>query len=92
MKGVFLKLKYRVLQPPQNPLDAPRNVNAEAEPQEPTPQVLHPGGKGEASLADKTTEVSTENVLFVGWSHKVLESHVFFPKGLEGIGDWHWIQ
>ncbi|KIJ18346.1 hypothetical protein PAXINDRAFT_167524 [Paxillus involutus ATCC 200175] len=91
MKGVFLKLKYRVLQPPQNPLDAPRNENAEAEPQEPTPQVLHPGGKGEASLPDKTTEVSTENVLFVGWSHKVLESHVFFPKGLEGIDDWHWI-
>ncbi|KIK98366.1 hypothetical protein PAXRUDRAFT_692364 [Paxillus rubicundulus Ve08.2h10] len=91
MKGAFLKLKYRVLQPPQNPLDAPRNVNAEEGPQEPTPQVLRPGGKGEASLPDKKTEAPAENVLFAGWSHKVLESHVFFPKGLEDTGDWHWI-
>ncbi|KAF9238473.1 P-loop containing nucleoside triphosphate hydrolase protein [Melanogaster broomeanus] len=91
MKGVFLKLSYRVLQPPQNPLDAPRNGDAAAEPPEPTPQVLHPGGKSEVSPADKTAKVSTENVLFVGWSDKVLESHVFFPNGLEGIGDWHWI-
>ncbi|KAF9221776.1 AAA-domain-containing protein [Gyrodon lividus] len=91
MKGVFLKLSYRVLQPPQNPLDAPRNDDAGAKQPEPTPQVLHPGGKGEVSPADKTAEASTENVLLVGWSHKVLESHVYFPNGLMDVGDWHWI-
>ncbi|KIJ64352.1 hypothetical protein HYDPIDRAFT_90732 [Hydnomerulius pinastri MD-312] len=91
MKGVFLKLSYRLLPSPQNPLDAPRNGGANAEAPEPAPQVLHPGAKNEASSAEKGGEASADNVLFVGWSATVLESHVFFPSGLEGVQDWHWI-
>lgn len=93
MKDVFLKFSYRLLDPPQNPLDPPRNDNANAETQEPAAQVLHPGGKSEPPAAEKTSSnVSTEIFMLVGWSDKVLESHVYFPYGLEGVSDWHWIQ
>lgn len=92
-KDVFLKFSYRLLDPPQNPLDPPRNDNANAKTQEPVAQVLHPGGKGEPPAAEKSSSnVSTENFMLVGWSDKVLESHVYFPYGLEGVSDWHWIQ
>ncbi|KAI9457841.1 P-loop containing nucleoside triphosphate hydrolase protein [Boletus coccyginus] len=92
MKDIFLKFSYRLLDPPQNPLEPPRNANANAETQEPVAQVLHPGGKREHPGTDQTSSnVSAEKFLSVGWSDKVLESHVYFPYGLEGIGDWHWI-
>lgn len=93
MKDVFLKFSYQLLEPPQNPLDPPRNANASAETQEPVAQVLHPGGKSEHPTADQTSSnVPAENSLLVGWSDKVLESHLYFPYGLEGVGNWHWIQ
>lgn len=93
MKDIFLRFSYRLLDPPHNPLEPPRNANANAETQEPVAQVLHPGGKREHPDADQTSSnVSAEKFLLVGWSDKVLESHVYFPYGLEGIGDWHWIQ
>ncbi|KAF8127717.1 P-loop containing nucleoside triphosphate hydrolase protein [Boletus edulis] len=92
MKDVFLKFSYRSLEPPQDPLEKPRNENANAETQEPVPQVLHPGGKGGHPSADQTSSnASAENFLLVGWSDKVLESHVYFPYGLEDVGNWHWI-
>ena len=93
MKDVFLKFSYRLLEPPQNPLEASRNANANTETQEPVAQVLHPGGKSEHPAANQTSSnVPTEAFLLVGWSDKVLESHVYFPYGLEDAGDWHWIQ
>lgn len=92
MKDVFLKLSYRLLEPPENPLEPPRNTDTNAETQEPVAQVLRPG-KSEPPAAENTSSnVSTENFLLVGWSAKVLESHVYFPYGLEGARDWHWIQ
>lgn len=93
MKDVFLKFSYRLLDPPQNPLEPPRDANANAETQEPVAQVLHPGAKRENPSTDQTApNVPAENFLLVGWSDKVLETHVYFPHGLEGAGDWHWIQ
>lgn len=93
MNNVFLKFSYQLLEPPENPLEPARNADVNAETREPVAQVLHPGGKGEPVVAEKTSSnVSTENYLLVGWSDKVLESHVYFPYGLEGIGDWHWIR
>lgn len=92
MGDVFLRFSYRLLDPPEDPL-APRNTNANTEAQEPVAQVLHPGGKSEPPVAEKTpSNVSAEKFLIVGWSTKVLESHVYFPYGLEGARDWHWIQ
>jgi len=92
MKDVFLMFSYRLLEPPQNPLEPPRNANANAETPEPVAQVLHPGGKSEHAAVDQTSSnVPTETFLLVGWSDQVLESHVYFPYGLEGVGDWHWI-
>lgn len=93
MKDVFLKFSYRLLDPPRNPLEPPRDASANAEPQEPVAQVLHPGRKSEPPAMEKTSsDMSLENFLLVGWSDKVLESHVYLPYGLEGVGDWHWIQ
>ncbi|KAF8553261.1 AAA-domain-containing protein [Imleria badia] len=92
MKDIFLKFSYRSLDPPWNPLEPPRDANANAETQEPIAQVLHPGAKRKHPSADQTaSNVSPENFLLVGWSDKVLESHVYCPYGLEGVGNWHWI-
>ena len=91
MKDVFLKFSYRLLEPPQNPLEPTRNANAET--QEPVAQVLHPKGKhGHPAPEQASSDVPAEHFLLVGWSDKVLESHVYFPYGLEGVGNWHWIQ
>ncbi|KAN0080194.1 P-loop containing nucleoside triphosphate hydrolase protein [Tylopilus felleus] len=91
IKDVFLKFSYRLLDPPENPLDPPRN-DADAETKEPVAQVLHPRAKNENPPADQTSSnAPAENFLLVGWSDKVLESHVYFPYGLEGVGHWHWI-
>ena len=91
MKDVFLGFSYRLLDPPENPLE-PRSTNTNAETQEPAAQALHPGGKNDSPAADQTpSDLSTEYLL-LGWSDKVLESHVYFPYGLEGVCDWHWIQ
>ncbi|KAG8215478.1 P-loop containing nucleoside triphosphate hydrolase protein [Butyriboletus roseoflavus] len=76
MNNVFMKFSYQLLEPPENPLEPSRNANASAETQEPVTQ-------GSSSRGAKRT--------CMGWSDKVLESHVYFPYGLEGVGDWHWI-
>lgn len=77
----FVKLFYRYMPPPSNPLDAPPDgANAE----------LH-GRSIDDVLDDKPVEFPEDQLLFVGCSHKVLESHAFFPGGLQGVGDWHWI-
>ncbi|KAI6118955.1 P-loop containing nucleoside triphosphate hydrolase protein [Pisolithus croceorrhizus] len=77
----FVKLSYRYMPPPSNPLDAPRDgANAEFQ-----------GRSTDDILDDKPVEFPEGQFLFVGCSHKVLESHAFFPSGLQGVGDWHWI-
>lgn len=93
MNDTFLKLSYRLLEPPENPLESSHNTNTNAETREPTAQVLHPGGKTEPPAAENApSSAATEIFLMVGWSTKVLESHAYFPYGLDGIRDWHWIQ
>ncbi|KAG9310908.1 P-loop containing nucleoside triphosphate hydrolase protein [Chiua virens] len=92
MKDLFLRFSYRLLEPPRNPLELRNDANADAEKPEPATQVLHPGASSDPPAAEKgPSSAPAENFLLVGWSDKVLESHVYFPYGLEGAGDWHWI-
>ncbi|KAI6007075.1 P-loop containing nucleoside triphosphate hydrolase protein [Pisolithus albus] len=77
----FVKLFYRYMPPPSNPLDTPQD-GARAE--------LH-GRSIDDVLDGKPVEFPEDQILFVGCSRKVLESHAFFPSGLQGVGDWHWI-
>ncbi|KAI6138774.1 P-loop containing nucleoside triphosphate hydrolase protein [Pisolithus tinctorius] len=77
----FVKLSYRYMPPPSNPLDAPQDgANAEL-----------PERSADDMLDNKPVVFPEDQFLFVGCSRKVLESHAFFPNGLQGIGDWHWI-
>ena len=73
-KNEFVKLSYRYLPPPSDPLQAPQN-EADTEP----PKL-------------STQPADADNVLFVGSSDKVMETHIFFANGTEGVRDWHWIQ
>ncbi|KAI6040613.1 P-loop containing nucleoside triphosphate hydrolase protein [Pisolithus marmoratus] len=78
----FVRLSYRYMPPPSNPLDTPRDdANAEL-----------PERSIDEILDDKPVVFPEDQILFVGCSRKVLESHAFFPAGLQGVGDWHWIQ
>ncbi|KAG6335413.1 hypothetical protein ID866_3674 [Astraeus odoratus] len=86
IKDEFLKLSYRHLQPPSNPLEALRS-RADAVPANSSPQ----SGAGDPLDSEVPVEFPAENILFIGSSYKVLESHVFAPSGLEGIDNWHWI-
>ncbi|KAH7882751.1 P-loop containing nucleoside triphosphate hydrolase protein [Phlebopus sp. FC_14] len=87
MSDVFLTVSYRLLKPPANPLESPKDEDSGPEPTNREPQVLRPGGKTENAGPDKPLE----NILLIGTSDKVMESHVYFPNGLEGALDWHWI-
>ncbi|KIO06205.1 hypothetical protein M404DRAFT_139729 [Pisolithus tinctorius Marx 270] len=78
----FVKLSYRYMPPPSNPLDAPQDgANAEL-----------PERSADDMLDNKPVVFPEDQFLFVGCSRKVLESHAFFPNGLQGVGDWHWVQ
>ena len=84
----FIKVSYRHLPPPSDPLQASRN---EADVEPPTSSTQRDAD--DLELGNQIpVEFSADNVLFVGSCDKVMESHVFLPNGIEGIGDWHWIQ
>ncbi|KAL4070159.1 P-loop containing nucleoside triphosphate hydrolase protein [Scleroderma yunnanense] len=87
MTDDFVKLSYRHLPPPPDPLQAPRN-DADMAPPRTSPQ---PGSDGLQLDNEKPVEFPADNVLIVGSSDKVMESHVYFPNGVGGIDDWHWI-
>ncbi|KAI6030533.1 hypothetical protein F5J12DRAFT_801135 [Pisolithus orientalis] len=70
----FVKLSYRYMPPPSNPLDAPQGgANAEL-----------PERSADDMLDNKPVVFPEDQFLFVATA--------FFPNGLQGIGDWHWIQ
>ncbi|KAI6043399.1 P-loop containing nucleoside triphosphate hydrolase protein [Pisolithus marmoratus] len=77
----FVRLSYRYMPPPSNPLDTPRDdANAGL-----------PKRSIDDMLDDKPVAFPEGQFLFVGCSPKVLESHAFFSVGLQGVGGWHWI-
>lgn len=88
-KNEFVKLSYRDLPPPSDPLQAPQN---EADMELPKPSTQRAGSGNPELDTEKPVEFPADNVLFVGSSDKVTESHILFLNGTEGVRDWHWIQ
>lgn len=88
MNDAFVNSLYRYLQPPQDPLEISFS-GANTGPSDPPSQSNF---NADGSRGEKSGDWSPDNALVIGCSRKVLESHIYFPNGLKGADNWHWIQ
>lgn len=78
----FYKTALAKLKPPPNPVES----DAAAPIPEPVAKILNAGGS--EKVDEKGDGKKKETSVWVGWADGVTESHVAFPVGVEGVGEW----